>query len=135
VDDKMGEARRARSAALFNNSHLVDIVIAVHQLAPHAEDFVTTRKVAATTGLADSLVRPVMLRLVGSGILRRLPRLSGSRGEQHFARESAAQWSALLRLARAISGDTDTDTAAAATRASRKVAKGGAERAVKGATQ
>jgi hypothetical protein len=97
------EARRARSAALFNNSHVVEVVLQIATLTRgNASEFITTRKIAAATGLADSLVRPVVLRLEDAELLHRLPRTGGPRSEQFFTRATSNQWSKLVQLCRAL---------------------------------
>lgn len=55
------------------------------ELADAGDGLFTTRLVAASTGLADSVVRPVILRLVDAEILARLPRLSTGRSAQYFS--------------------------------------------------
>lgn len=103
VGDSSVEARRARSTALFNNSYVVDVVLHIATLTRgNANEFITTRKIAASTGLGDSLVRPVMLRLEAAELLRRLPRMGGPRSEQFFLRAATNDWAALVRLCRAI---------------------------------
>ena len=81
------EARRSKSAALFNNRHFADCAAHLLRLSnagAHAEEFVTVRQVAASTQLADSVVRPVVLRLVDAGALERLPRSGGGRSAQYY---------------------------------------------------
>ena len=103
--DISAEARRGRSVALFNNSHFADVVLHVAAItASNASEFVTTRKVASATGLGDSLVRPVVLRLESAGMLNRLPRMGGPRSEQNFTRATSEQWTSLLQLCRALDG-------------------------------
>jgi hypothetical protein len=122
------EARRARSAALFNNSHVAEVVLQIAALTRHdAGEFVTTRKIAARTGLADSLVRPVVLRLEAAELLDRLPRLGGSRSEQFFTRATSNQWTKLVQLCRALSIEQERACASArSTReAPRPAASGG----------
>lgn len=101
VSDPHVEARRNKSAALFNNRHFAEC--AQHLLAlsqPSSEEgevFVTVRQVAAASQLADSLVRPVVLRLVDAGVLERLPRMGGGRSPQYYRVLDAAllTWAAL----------------------------------------
>lgn len=84
MDDEAREARRSRSFALFNNRHMADVVQHALRVTDRGEDLFTTRMVAASTGLADSVVRPVILRLVDAEIVTRLPRLSTGRSAQYF---------------------------------------------------
>ncbi len=85
MTDHPDETRREISYALFGNRAVIDVVNAIVRLTPASEDFVTTRRVAAVTGLSDSVVRPVMRRLVAAGLLIDLPRGPRMRGE-HFHR-------------------------------------------------
>lgn len=92
------EARQRLSAALFNNSYYADVVLAIASLARTPEQFVTTRKIAAASGIGDSLVRPVVLRLEAGGFLARLPRMGGRRSEQNYQRSGSAPWLTLVKL-------------------------------------
>jgi hypothetical protein len=84
------------SAALFGNSHMAVIVADLSQRTTWP---VTTRQIAASTGLADSLVRAVLLRLVAAGALTPLPKMEGSRGRQFFDRAHPTWWSTFTALA------------------------------------
>lgn len=79
-----GEARRAKSAALFNNRHFADCAAHLLGVSKSGAEFVTVRQIAAASQLADSLVRPVVLRLVDAGVLEKLPRLGGGRSPQYY---------------------------------------------------
>jgi hypothetical protein len=125
--DSFAEARRGRSVALFNNSHFADVVLQVAAITEHnVSEFVTTRKVAAATGLGDSLVRPVVLRLESAGMLNRLPRMGRPRSEQNFTRATSDQWTGLLQLCRALdegmptASSDDENTSRGMTPSSRK---------------
>ena len=98
VDDDSREARQRLSASLFNNCYYADVVLQIAALSLKPDHFVTTRKIAAASGIGDSLVRPVVLRLEAAGMLRRLPRMGGRRSEQHFARSTSAPWDHLVGL-------------------------------------
>lgn len=102
MNDVIGEARQRQSAALFNNTYYADVVLQIAALSRKPHHFVTTRKIAAAAGLADSLVRPVVLRLEAAELLGRLPRLGGRRGEQHFMCSTSAAWINLVRLCRSL---------------------------------
>jgi hypothetical protein len=100
------ETWRDRSAALFGNRFVVDVVLAISQIAPTAETFVTTRMVASKTTLGDSLVRPVMLRLQRAGILSQLPRSGGPRSMLYYQVGQGPLWDALVRTCAAAREDT-----------------------------
>jgi hypothetical protein len=106
VEPAEREAWRDCSAALFGNRCVVDVVLAIRQLAPTAETFVTTRMVASKTTLGDSLVRPVMLRLESAGILARLPRSGGPRSMLHYQVRQGPLWEALVRTCATVREDT-----------------------------
>ena len=90
MDDAARQARRlSRSFALFNNRHMADVAEHALKVAVSSDGLLTTRWIAASTGLADSVVRPVMLRLVEAEILTRLPRMSAGRSAQYFRIDDA----------------------------------------------
>jgi predicted transcriptional regulator of viral defense system len=84
VTDPEGEARRAKSAALFNNRHFAECAVYLLDASNSGAEFVTVRQIAAASQLADSLVRPVLLRLVDAGVLEKLTRLGGGRSPQYY---------------------------------------------------
>lgn len=87
------------STALFNNAVFVDVVAAAQELLSSTGDpLLTTRLVASRTGYADSAVRPVIQRLVRSGLLQELPR-NGPRAPQYLSVRSADTWATLVALA------------------------------------
>lgn len=83
------------SSALFGNSHMAGVAC---WIAVNAEVPVTVRDVAAALGLADSVVRPVFLRLAAADLIRPLPKAGGARGKQHYERLSSDLWEPLTRL-------------------------------------
>lgn len=89
------------SAAVFNNRYMVDVLL---DLDARRTSDATTRQVAASTRIGDSLVRPVMLRLQTAGVLVRMPRLGGPRGTQYFELQRSATWDNLVVLARGLAG-------------------------------
>ncbi len=106
VESDGRETWRDRSAALFGNRYVVDVVLAIGHIAPTAETFVTTRMVASKTTLGDSLVRPVVLRLEGAGILARLPRSGGPRSMLYYQVRQGPLWEALVRTCAVAREDT-----------------------------
>jgi hypothetical protein len=110
VADSIREARQRLSASLFNNMYLADVVLQIAALARTSDQFVTTRKIAAASGLGDSLVRPVVMRLEEGGFLRRLPRMGGRRSEQYFARSTSTAWRTLVRLCRSLDDEGSQTT-------------------------
>lgn len=93
------EARRARSAALFNNRHFADVARAASTVAQSNGRMLTTRMVAAATGLSDSVVRPILLRLLEAEAIVRLPRAGGSRTAQYYGVANAALLLTVAELA------------------------------------
>lgn len=79
-----GEPRQSRSGALFNNRHFAEVATAALAVSQDGTTMFTTRMVAASTGLADSVVRPVLHRLVDAQALGKLPRGGGGRTAQYF---------------------------------------------------
>ena len=89
---------RRRSSALFGNRCLAEVVVAIVDLTSVAGDrLITVRMVAAHTGLTDSLVRPVVKRLVVAGLLAPQPqnRLRGAR--YHEVCPEDGVWDTLVR--------------------------------------
>jgi hypothetical protein len=78
-------ARRAKSVALYNNRHFTECASHLLVVWKSGEEFVTVRQGAAASQLSDSLVRPVVLRLVGSGVLEKLPHMGGGRSPQYYS--------------------------------------------------
>ena len=93
------EARAARSAALFNNSHFAEVAARVADLSRAHGGMVTTRMVASVSGLADSIVRPVLLRLVDAGVLGKLPRAGSGRSPQFYSVQALEALVVINRLA------------------------------------
>lgn len=91
------------SAALFNNAAFTEVLASAHRLIAAGNGEVTTRQVAAATGRADSVVRPVMIRLVGAGLLVD-PGPSTVRGPHPFTRSRPDLWRELLGVVSAITG-------------------------------
>ncbi|MBA3915345.1 MAG: hypothetical protein H0X25_16125 [Acidobacteriales bacterium] len=99
MDSAEAEARRLRSLALFGNRYFADVVLAVDALATPPEGLATVRQVAAALGLADSLVRPVILRLAAAQVVVDLPRLGGPRSALHYRVTTSSTWEPLVALA------------------------------------
>jgi DNA-binding GntR family transcriptional regulator len=101
MSDEVAESRQEASAALFNNRYLLPVVDAIRAHLASGDTMVTVRQVAQASQLADSLVRPVVLRLAASGLLRPLPR-RGPRAPLFYSVSSHAGWEALVALATAL---------------------------------
>lgn len=82
--DAAVDARQARSGALFNNRHFADVAGAALAIGRSRSDMLTVRMIASSTGLADSVVRPILLRLVEAHVLGKLPRAGAARGAQYY---------------------------------------------------
>lgn len=67
-----GETRRSGSAALSNNRHFADVGAAL-DLSNDCTTGFATRMIASSTGLADSVVRPTLHRLVGAEVVSKSP--------------------------------------------------------------
>lgn len=94
------------SAAIFGNTHMAVILCDLSRRAD-SDWPITTRQVAAATGLADSLVRAVLLRLVVAGVLVPMPKTEGLRGRQFFDRvEGLTWWPTLVKLASSVADAT-----------------------------
>lgn len=94
---------RSVSAALFNNAAFSEVLASAHILLAAPDGTVTTRQVAAAIGRSDSVVRPVLLRLVAAGLLVDEGSKAG-RGPRPFARGRRELWKELLRVVSVVSG-------------------------------
>jgi hypothetical protein len=86
---------------------MAEVVVAVVDLTSAAGDgLVTVRMVAARTGLTDSLVRPVVKRLVEAYLLRPQPqeRLRGA--NYHEVRPDDGVWDTLVRTCQLLHDGT-----------------------------
>jgi hypothetical protein len=97
-----GEDRRSLSAAIFGNRAAADVIRAIEDLTRAGNRAVTTRMVARHTGLGDSIVRPVMLRLQSAGTLSSQPRTSGTRSALHYEVQPSELWNALRGVIEAM---------------------------------
>ena len=102
MEKASAEVLRDRSAALFNNCHLVEIVAAIAAIGP-GKPF-TARQIAKHTDLADSVVSPVSRRLLGSGLIERTTATNTGRGRapNYFRVTASSGWSELKSLCRKL---------------------------------
>jgi predicted transcriptional regulator len=102
VEKRAAEVFRDRSSALFNNCHLVEIVDAIAKVG--ARKPFTTRQIATETNLADSIVGPVIRRLLGSGLIERTTSTTTGRGRapNYFRVTASSGWSELKSLCRKL---------------------------------
>ena len=98
--DGQGSDAKGVSYALFNNAAFADIVLTAQEIFERDEQpaFVTTRQVASKTGRSDSVVKPVMVRLVAAGLLEPLPKSGPSNSVQFYARQHPSRWQSLVAL-------------------------------------
>lgn len=84
---------------MFNNRHLVAVVEAI---GSHDSIEFTTRQLAQRSGLADSLVRAVLQRLLAAALIRQHTRRGGVRGELLYRVREDAGWDLLVPLCRQL---------------------------------
>ncbi|WP_299056423.1 hypothetical protein [uncultured Nocardioides sp.] len=89
------------SLALFNNAALAEVLVSADRILSVTPHTVTTRQVAAATGRSDSVVRPVMMRLLSGGLLSEPAQVTG-RGPRPFARAHQELWERLLAVTAVI---------------------------------
>jgi GTP-sensing pleiotropic transcriptional regulator CodY len=89
------EKTRRRSAALFNNEKMAEVILALDDArgAAHAQE------ISQKTGITHSLVRDVLVRLLTAGVVAALPRVGGSRGTQYYQPQDEELWRRLVSLA------------------------------------
>jgi len=85
------------SAAVFNNRYFSSVVVAIGD----RPDF-TAREIARTLELSDSLVRPVIQRLLNAGLIQELTRDSRSRSTRRMQKSSESPWEELYRLCQSL---------------------------------
>jgi predicted transcriptional regulator len=108
MSDTRLESRTARYA-MFNNAAFADVVVVSDKLMEsRADGTVTTRLVAAELRLGDSVVRPVMMRLMAAGLLDELPRTTARSGPRLLCRRNQTAWKALLDLLARLGADVST---------------------------
>ena len=90
----IGEARR-RSAALFGNEKVAEVVLVLAQGGAPA----TAQELSRTTGVGHSMVRDALLRLAAAGVLLSLPKVGGTRSAQYYEPIDGEGWTLLVRLA------------------------------------
>lgn len=86
-------------AALFNNTSFADVSTAAHRLlgtGPKSTP-ITTRMVASATGRGDSVVRPVIHRLIKAGLLEE-QEPARARAPRYLHRTRPERWAALIGL-------------------------------------
>jgi hypothetical protein len=96
------ETARLRSAALFGSRVFADVVIAVDRLSGAGDADVTARMVAADTGLADSVVRPVMRRLCDGGLVAEAAHSAGARSALRYQVRRTPLWEGVLSACTAL---------------------------------
>lgn len=101
------EAQRERSAAVFGNRAVIEVVQAIERLATGSLGTVTTRSVASATRLSDSIVRPVMHRLDAAGAIKILPRGGGARSTRLFEVQRGPVWKGLVELCDTLAADIE----------------------------
>ncbi|RZS91152.1 hypothetical protein EV189_0386 [Motilibacter rhizosphaerae] len=90
---------REVSSALFNNDKMIEVVLELDRWRGVG---VTTRELARTIGIADDLVKKVILRLLDAGLVKQLNRVGGRRGPLPYEVQETAAWRALVDLATAL---------------------------------
>jgi hypothetical protein len=89
-----GEARR-RSAALFGNEKVAEVIVVLAQVGGPA----TAQDLSRITGVGHSMVRDALLRLVTAGAVTSLPKLGGTRSAQFYECIDGEGWALLVGLA------------------------------------
>ncbi|MDW5327195.1 hypothetical protein [Plantactinospora sp. KLBMP9567] len=102
MQSDLPELRRRVSAAVFGNRAAAEVIGAIEQLTEAGEPSVTTRMVANTAGLGDSVVRPVMIRLEAAGVVQAQARPNGPRSPLHYQVQRGELWIALTALVKTL---------------------------------
>lgn len=104
------ERTRQRSAAIFGNEKVVEVVLALNDTgeSPTA----TAQDLSRATGIAHPMVRDVLRRLALGEVLIAAPKVGGSRSAQYYHPRPGAAWDAVVSLAEAIASETASTRAA-----------------------
>jgi hypothetical protein len=94
--DEHVETRR-RSAALFGNGKTVEVVLALQD-----EGTATAQIIVQKTGIAHSMVRDAIGKLVEGGIVRALPKTGGTRSPQYYQPIAGQAWETFLAAVQAV---------------------------------
>jgi predicted HTH transcriptional regulator len=94
--NELGETRR-RSAALFGNEKIAEVVVALN-----LEGTATAQQIHTTTRIAHSMIRDALGRLVQGGVVRALPKAGHSRSEQYYQPVEGNVWTALVTMTEAL---------------------------------
>ncbi len=81
---------------------MIDVIAGIFAIDEN-HGVITTRSVASHTGMADSVVRPVMTRIVAAGLVTAVPKVGGPRSPQYFSINQTPAWAALLALCSELS--------------------------------
>jgi predicted transcriptional regulator len=103
VGDWIDETLRARSSAVFGNRYVAEVVITIVALAPEPKSRVTVRMIAQQAELTDSLVRPVVKRLVDAGLLVPQEQQRPRGPNYHEVRLDLPLWKALEQTCKLLS--------------------------------
>lgn len=95
------ETRRL-SSALFGNEKTVEVAL----FLADSKGIVTAQDVTVPTGIAHSLVRDTLVRLVNGGVVRAHPKTGGSRGTQYYEPVQGELWEAYVAAARSVAAAT-----------------------------
>ncbi|MGW4368131.1 hypothetical protein ACWEKT_21065 [Nocardia takedensis] len=99
-------SNRDRSAAIFGNRYLVEVVIAIAELVVASPEGVTVRMITRQTGVADGSVKQVVTRLVAADLLRVYPRNTARGPLFHSVNRANGTWAALLSTCRSLIDST-----------------------------
>jgi hypothetical protein len=88
---------RRRSAALFGNEKTAEVVLALNDAR-----LATAQQLSTSTGIAHSMVRNALARLVQGGAVRALPKTGHSRSEQYYQPVDDRLWGALVAVAEVL---------------------------------
>jgi Fic family protein len=101
--DEQAETRR-RSTALFGNEKTVEVVLALQ-----GEGSATAQMIVARTGIAHSMVRSALAKLVEGGIVRALPKTGGTRSTQYYQPVDGQAWDTFLAAVQAVVQEVNAD--------------------------
>jgi ribosomal protein S25 len=98
---------RRRSAALFGNEKVVEVVRALHAIPD--PQIATAQQLSDASRIGHSMVRDVLQRLSNAQIVLVLPKVGGSRSAQYYQPVRGPAWDRLVQLCSAVDVPADLE--------------------------
>lgn len=91
---------------MLGNEKTVEVVLALKE----EKDIATAQQLSARTGIAYSMVRDALGRLVQGGAITALPKTGHSRSAQYYQPVAGPVWNGLVAVAQALRAEAHDHT-------------------------